>query len=601
MKDLHFYGQIDCMTLCRKYTQSFTCFVISILLLLAQPVNAQRNNPGVSEKTQHEAKAIYQVLIAEMYHQYGEDQLAVKNYQKVLSISDDIEVAKRATILSTATASFNEALIAAKRWVELTPETIEARQYLALLHLRHQHIDASVKQLHLIRNLVAIKFLESKSSKKEASREGLAFLGSMLAQEAHHKKALTVFETYLEKYKKNSKSAVNEQAQQNLILANLAMNAKDYQRVVSALSDKNNFNYSEQNRVDAISLKAKALRKLHRPKEAITLLESIQNNQHTPDSSRLELVRLWVLNNKKNKALSLLLKLVAKHNKNHELLKSLVALQLDLKHYNEVEKNIELLRSQPAYKNDAHYFTGELHHLKKQPLQAIQSFEEVAGGAFLKLAHKKLIRLKHQEEGREALDIWFQEKLNKAKKIGDQAYWLKLHADSLFDNKQYQKAMNAYNRAIRLSPKETRYRYHRALLNERLKNYDGAEKDLNYIIKRRENDADALNALGYMLIENTDRISEAKGYIKRAFALRPNDPVILDSLGWAMFKTGEFELAKTYLEKAYEKIKNPEVASHLIQTLSALGLKQQAKQVYKEIKKQFPKNKKIVSLQEYLH
>lgn len=590
------------MTLSQTTKLTLTSILfLSLLLLSVNPVQAQRNNSTVQQKQQNEAKVLYQVLLAEMYHQYGEDLKAIDSYQKVLSLTDDFNIAKRATILSTANARFNEALIAAKKWVDLAPDVIEARQYLALLHLRHQQFDSSVSELQQIRELVSAKYLQNNADKEVASREGLAFLGALLAQEAHHEKALIVFEKFLQKDDLQAAKLFNQKPQQKLILANLAMKAKDYRKVVEALSDGKYSGYDEQNKVDAISLKAKALRKLNRSEEAISLLESIQNNKNTADSSRLELVRLWVLNKRKNKALRLLLKLVDKHEKNYELLKSLVALQLDLKQLNKVQKNIELLKSQKGYIDDAYYFSGELYKHRHQPKLAILQYEKVAGGAFLKHAHKKIIRLKGKLEGRESLDKWFEVKLNRAEKIGDQAYWLKLHGDSLFDDKKYHQALIAYNRAVTLSPKKTRYRYQRALLNERLKNYEDAEKDLSYILKRRKNDVDALNTLGYMLVENTDRIDEAISYLQKALDIKPYDPAILDSMGWAKFKMGDYEVAKSYLQKAYDKIKSPEIASHLIQTLSALGLKQQAKVIYKDIKAKYPDNEFLVTLQEYLH
>ncbi len=74
----------------------------------------------------------------------------------------------------------------------------------------------------------------------------------------------------------------------------------------------------------------------------------------------------------------------------------------------------------------------------------------------------------------------------------------------------------------------------------------------------------ALNYLGYMLADRGTRLDEALGYIRRAVALDPQNGAYLDSLGWAYYKMGNYELAEENLRRASERIgTDPTVHQHL--------------------------------------
>ena len=85
--------------------------------------------------------------------------------------------------------------------------------------------------------------------------------------------------------------------------------------------------------------------------------------------------------------------------------------------------------------------------------------------------------------------------------------------------------------------------YARAMNAERLDNLALMEQDLRNILDRDPDNATALNALGYTLADRTDRYDEAYALIVRANELKPNDPAITDSLGWALYRLGRYDEA----------------------------------------------------------
>jgi tetratricopeptide (TPR) repeat protein len=99
---------------------------------------------------------------------------------------------------------------------------------------------------------------------------------------------------------------------------------------------------------------------------------------------------------------------------------------------------------------------------------------------------------------------------------------------------------------------------------EREKRYAEAEEQFKKVLASDPEHASALNYLGYMLADQNMKLEEAFGYIKRAVDLDPANGAYLDSLGWAYFRLGKYELAEDNLMKASQKIKtDPTVHDHL--------------------------------------
>jgi len=87
----------------------------------------------------------------------------------------------------------------------------------------------------------------------------------------------------------------------------------------------------------------------------------------------------------------------------------------------------------------------------------------------------------------------------------------------------------------------------------------------------------ALNALGYTLSDRTDRQREALRLIETALALEPENPAILDSMGWVLFKLGHAAEALGYLRDAAVAEPHPEIVAHLIEVLWVLDHRDEAR------------------------
>ncbi|EGH25437.1 TPR domain-containing protein, partial [Pseudomonas amygdali pv. mori str. 301020] len=114
------------------------------------------------------------------------------------------------------------------------------------------------------------------------------------------------------------------------------------------------------------------------------------------------------------------------------------------------------------------------------------------------------------------------------------------------------------------------------------------EKDLRSIIKREPENAMALNALGYTLSDRTTRYAEARELIEKAHQISPDDPAVLDSLGWVNYRMGNLDAAERYLRQALERFPDHEVAAHLGEVLWAKGEQREARKVWAKALEQQP-------------
>ncbi|MFM9817602.1 UNVERIFIED_CONTAM: tetratricopeptide repeat protein [Spiribacter pallidus] len=160
---------------------------------------------------------------------------------------------------------------------------------------------------------------------------------------------------------------------------------------------------------------------------------------------------------------------------------------------------------------------------------------------------------------------------------------LLLEGEYLRRQGQMQRSIAVLDRAVADYPRDTDLRYARAITRISMDRLADAEADLRFIIRQNPEDARALNALGYTLVDETDRIEEGRALIEKAFALAPDDPAIIDSMGWAAFRAGQPEQALPYLRRAHERTEgDAEIAAHLGEVLWVLGQRDKARAVWQD-------------------
>ncbi len=152
------------------------------------------------------------------------------------------------------------------------------------------------------------------------------------------------------------------------------------------------------------------------------------------------------------------------------------------------------------------------------------------------------------------------------------------------------KAYTVLAAALETFPDDPDLLYDLAMVAEKLDRIDVVEQKLSRLIELKPTNAHALNALGYTLVDRTTRLSEGLALVERALVLAPDDPFILDSVGWANFRLGKLDEAEKHLRRAMEQRPDPEIAAHLGEVLWAKGDRARAQDVWQSQLKSTPDN-----------
>ncbi len=155
---------------------------------------------------------------------------------------------------------------------------------------------------------------------------------------------------------------------------------------------------------------------------------------------------------------------------------------------------------------------------------------------------------------------------------------------------EYFESLDRPNDAIRVleslkdDKKFTRaHQYRLAILYEQTKNYKMSDAIMLGMLDENPDNADALNFLGYSMLERGSDIEQAYKFINKAISLKPNDSTIKDSLGWYYYKKGEYKKAYREIKEAWQNLQDDVVVTkHLALVYRAMKKYDKAKEYYVE-------------------
>ena len=178
----------------------------------------------------------------------------------------------------------------------------------------------------------------------------------------------------------------------------------------------------------------------------------------------------------------------------------------------------------------------------------------------------------------------------------DSIQMIQVEAQLLRDAKAWGETYAMLTKAVAKYPDSFELLYDRAMAAERVDKLDVLEADLRRVIKMKPDYAHAYNALGYTLADRTSRYAEAKELIEKAFKLSPDDPFILDSLGWVNFRMGRMQDAIKHLQTAYGQRPDPEIAAHYGEVLWSAGNRDEARKVWNAALSENPNHETLLAV-----
>ena len=151
-------------------------------------------------------------------------------------------------------------------------------------------------------------------------------------------------------------------------------------------------------------------------------------------------------------------------------------------------------------------------------------------------------------------------------------------------------AFKLVDAALKKDPSSILLRYERGMLAERSGKLAVFEQSMREVIKRDPKYAQAYNALGFTYADRNIHLKESRVLLEKALSLSPNDPFILDSMGWLYYREKNYPVALEFLNKAASLRLDPEIIEHQVVVLKAMGRDEEAARVWRVGLRQFPDN-----------
>jgi tetratricopeptide (TPR) repeat protein len=502
------------------------------------------------------------LLTAELAGQRNRFDIALGNYVQQAKVTQDAGVAERGFRIAEYLGAEQAALETSLLWTKNAPDNVDAQRAAAVQLARAGRYDESMS------------FME-----RVLQRQGdthFDFLALSAAESDPDTRAglLQSFARLQKKYPDNHQ-----------LLFGQALLLQQDGRAQEALERLQEQPVKDRP-VAAILLQARLLQSLERNGDALSLLEKAIKQY--PDDKRLRLTyaRLLVAENRLDEAKGEFASLLQQFPNDDDLRFSLALVCLEAEAWQEAIVYLEELIERDNHVDAAHYNLARAYEALDEPDSALIEYALVGpGNDYLPAQSRQSELLFKQQRGEEAA-----QRLRQARETQpDYAIQLYLiEAEAWSKQQDNQRAWQVIEQALEQFPEDLNLLYTRAMLAEKRDNLPLLEQDLRFILEREPDNAMALNALGYTLADRTTRYAEARELIEQAYQLNPDDPAILDSLGWVNYRQGNLTEAERLLRKALQEFPDHEVAAHLGEVLWAQGKQKEARKIWREALKQQP-------------
>lgn len=543
---------------------------------LTSGVEANHTKPEVSAAKPLDLSGdlMFKLLAGELAVRRGELSVAVQSLLAASRESDDPRVAERATRVAIYARADASALTAAHRWLELDPASLEARQVLAILHVRADRAAAAVAQLKVV------------IERLDGGRErGLEVAAALLLREKNARVGLEVM-TQLA-------SLHDDVAVAHFSVGRLAERAGERDLAVEAISRALSL---KPDYTQAHLLRAQLVIDQGDSEQAFTDLQQAVKRYPKDQQLRLGYARLLVQAGQYQAATEQFKTLYQQYPDNAEILFALGLLAIESRRLDAAQTYLNRVVELGYRPEDAHYYLGRIAENRKAYQTAIEHYSHAQRGdnaldAQVRSA-EMLGRLGQVERARDTLETL---RFRYSDDLDAIRFYL-AEAEILRVNKRYQDALEVLNTALERFPEDDDLLYSRALIAEQLDLLQVFEADLRSMLSRDADNAHALNALGYGFVDRQQRLAEARVLLLRAIELRPDDPAIIDSVGWLYYRLGQHDLALEYLRRAHGMLQDPEVAAHLGEVLWVTGAQREAQSIWDDALQQSPENESLLEV-----
>lgn len=544
----------------------------------SQPDETATSNPAAANSSKvrpFPADTLYALLVAETATNRAQFDIALANYYQQAYKTRDAGVTRQAVFLAQHLNASQAALDLALLWADIEPGNPEpvylAGQYL----IRFQRLDLALQQSRRLLDMHAQSLFVAIASSSPAQNDNTR--STLIRQ----------YSDLLRQYPDNIDLllgyAVLLEAQDDF------SGSLDAIRHALSVDGKN---------LQARLFEVDLLYRSGRPDKAVKSMADIVTDDPKNERLRVQYARM-LADQDLEKAREQFDYLARTNSMEPDLMLARALVNFRLNDLVQARDLFEQLLFLKKHTDTAHYYLGEISLLDKEPAKALEHFRRVEGDSEYLPAVARSFALFIQQNRRLEGQQWLVEQRRSHANLATRLYLIE--ADVLLQHDELARSRAALDEAIQQQPDQVELYYARSLLHEKIGDNAAAQQDLRVVLARQPDNVDAQNALGYLLADQGQQLDEAYQLLNRALAQRPEDPAIMDSMGWLLFRMGRHEEALLRLQRAYALYPNDEVAAHLGEVLWTLGRKNEADKVWREGLKATPDSEALRQTRERLH
>ncbi len=548
----------------RSTAAALLCVSLALLGCVSKPlVDGKPSNEKPAGNLPRDANTL--VLGAEMALQRKQYLLATQALSAAAALSDDEQLAERATRVAFEHHQNSYVLENARRWLALNSTSEEAQRFAGVAALRLYRIDEAATHFDaLLRNAYI------------SPQAGFVTLLPQLMEEGSRPGAMALMKILVEKFP-NTAEAHYALAQTALAADNMALASTNAQRAVE-LSPYWTTARSLLARVQSVTGQHDA---------ALATMQTVIEQEDKPER-RLERAHILYVAGKVDEARRELERLTGDPEAGAGAERSLALFDIDSGQYEAASKRYRDLVKSGRFVYEGLFRLGQISERRNSLDDAFELYARVLDGDYALAAQGRAARLKAKSssvaEGLTVLKSFGGEHEELAIEI------LNAEAAFLADEGETQQALQVLRNALQAYPEHDGLRYAHALLLERMDRIPESIAVMRALVKDRPGDPAALNMLGYTLVDRGRKAREGHDLIARALEMIPDNAAVLDSMGWALYRMKKPAEALPYLERALLRGRDPEIALHLGDVQWALDKQAEARSTWENALKDAPDN-----------
>lgn len=551
---------------------------LSLLLSVMSPAHAGSHGESMPEPDRQAGlpaqalteQILFMLLLAEIAGARGEVAVSVEAYVELARMTRDPRIAKRATEIALFARDIGAATEAARLWAEVDPESDEAQRVLAGV------LANSGERL----NEVQIQLARILALSPEQLEQNLLGLNRALARLPDKQVVRSIIFRLTEPYL--------DQAAAHFARAQAEAGVEDGFGALAAIEEALGL---RPDWAPAIQFKTQLLVQLDAIDQALEFLHDYLQRHPDARQIRLAYARTLVTAQQYESARTEFMRLLDAEPSDRDLMYAVALVSSQLDDYETAEGLFErALDAGHPEADNIRMNLGNIAERRERPEQALAWYRAVAGGRnHLEAQVRIALVLARQGEVEEA-----RRHLRSVAGEGEERTRLFLTEILVLRNAgRYAEAFQMADEALGDDPESSELLYESAMLAERLDRLNVMESRLRTLIALEPDHAHAHNALGYTLADRGLRLEEAESLIARALELSPDDPFILDSMGWVRFRRNDPEQALAHLERAYAIRPDPEIAAHLGEVLWSLDRRDEAMRIWQDALRTNPDNEAL--------